>query len=306
MAGTFNLKEIANKFAKKQPQMVDDLTEMTPILERLRWQAASHGMWNQAEKVNDIDGAQFVNADAPLPTMNVSADLEKIDLQVLGGEMEQAEDTIDQFGGAAPYFASKEPLILKQAGMDTEVQLYYNNWIAKAIDDGNAQDAGASSGTTYSIVAIRLEEGVNIGLFDPTQFNQGTLLVKAGINGGNRYHLRSKTGVVGYGVTMKGRFGWQNLSTRNVACILNINTGNKPTEDEIDDMLHSIRATNRDSLILCHPKAQTKFLGPFKSGALQMNVRDTEYNRIIATWNEIPVVTSYNILDGTETVTAGL
>jgi len=300
----YNLKEISNKYAKKQPQMVDDLTEMTPILERLKWQAASHGMWNQAEKVNDIDGAAWVNADAPLPTMNVSSDLEKVDLQVLGGEMEQAEDTIDQFGGPSSYFASKEPLILKQAGMTTELKLYYDNWIAKAYDDGNYVLAGGSGDDQYSIVALRIEEGVNVGLFDPTGFKQGSLLVKAGINGGNRYHLRSQEGVVGYGVTMKGRFGWQNLSTRNVACILNIDSGSLPTIAEIDDMLHQVRATDRDTIIMCHPKCATMSFGPFKTTALQMNVRDTEYNRTISTWNNIPIITSYNILDGTETTSS--
>ena len=218
--------------------------------------------------------------------------------------MEQAEDTIDQFGGAAPYFASKEPLILKQAGMTTELKLYYDNWIAKAIDDGNYQLAGGSGTELYSIVAMRLEEGVNVGLFDPTGFKQGTLLVKAGINGGNRYHLRSQTGVVGYGVTMKGRFGWQNLSTRNVACILNIDRSNIPLEQEMDDMIHQVRGTNRDTIIMMHPKVVNWGLGPYKKAALQMNVMDREYNRIIASWNEIPIVTSYNILDAGETATA--
>ncbi len=120
---TYNLKEIANMYAKKQPKMVDDLTEKTPILERCKWEAASHGLWNMAEKLNDITGAQFVNADAALPTIDASSDLIKTDLSVLGGEMEQAEDTIDQFGGAPAYFAKKEPKILKQAGMDTERKL---------------------------------------------------------------------------------------------------------------------------------------------------------------------------------------
>ena len=306
MSELYNLKELSNKYAKKQPKMVDNLTEMTPILERLKWQAASHGMWNQAEEVSSITGAGWVNADAPLPVMNVASGLKKIDLQVLGGEMEQAEDTIEQFGGPAPYFASKEPLILKQAGMDTEVNLYYNNWIAKAIDDGNAQDAGEDTTGAYSIVAVRLEEGVNVGLFDPSGFKQGTLLVKKGINGGQRYHLRSQDGVVGYGVTMKGRFGWQNLSTRNVACILNISTDAKPSAEQVDDMLHAVRATNRDTIIMMHPKCRSMALGPLKTASLQMNVMDKEYNRVIATWDEVPIVTSYNILDGIETVTTGL
>ena len=42
MATTYNLKEIALKFAKKQAIMADDILEEAPILARLKWETASH------------------------------------------------------------------------------------------------------------------------------------------------------------------------------------------------------------------------------------------------------------------------
>lgn len=323
MATTYNLKEIANKFAKKQAaEMVDDLTEETPILERCRWEPASHNLWNMGEKVSDITGAGWTDADEALSNMNVSSTLIKTDLTVLGGEMEQAEDTVDQFGGAAAYFAKKEPLILKQAGMDTEAKLYYDNWFAKALADGNAVNAGSTAATTYSIVIVRMAAGENAGLFDPTGFVQGSLLKRALINNGARYHLRSKTGVLGYGVTLKGRFGWQNLSTKSVGVIANIDASNLPTAIEIDNLLSDVRARPETTMILMHPKCKALAINGFKASsvqagittiagvtealtasALQMNVMDTKYNRIIDYWNNIPIITSYNIKDGTEAYT---
>lgn len=300
---TYNLKEIANKFAKKQPKMVDDLTEKTPILERVRWEPASHGLWNMAEKLNDITGAAFVNADAALPTIDVSSDLIKTDLAVLGGEMEQAQDTVDQFGGPAAYFAKKEPKILQKAGMDTEVKLYYENWKAKAIADGNKVNC-SGTGSVYSIMVVRFEEGVNAGLFDPTGFKQGGLLNRELINGGALYHLRSKTGVLGYGVALKGRFGWQNISSKTVYLIANIKSGSLPTQLMIDDAVAAVHGSPADTMIFCHPKCRNLALAPFKEDALQMGVQDKDYNRIIDHWNGVPVVTSYNILDGTETATS--
>lgn len=299
---TYNLKEIAMKFAKKQPKMVDDLTEKTPFLERCRWEAASHGLWNMAEKVTDITGAQFVNADAALPSLNASSELVKVDLTILGGEMEVPQDTAEQLGGAAAYFAKKQPLILKQAGMDTERKLYYDNWLAKAIAEGNVLGAGATTGGTYSIVAVRMEEGVNVGLFDPTHFQSGTLLRAEPINNAALYHLRSKTGVLGYGVAMKGRFGWQNLSEKNVAAIVNIQTGHLPTAAQIDDLITMVRGSASDTMILCHPKARNLAIAPLKAAALQVGVMDKEYNRIIDTWSTVPIIGSYNLYDGTETV----
>jgi len=301
---TFNLKEIANEYAIKQSKMVDDLTEKTPILERVRWEKASHGLWNMAEKVNDVTGAQFVNADAALPTIETSSDLVKTDLQVLGGEMEQAQDTVDQFGGPSKYFAKKEPIILKKAGQDTEIKLYYDNWQAKAIADSTYTSAGASSGGVYSIMIVRFEEGVNMGLFDPAQFNSGSLLNRELINGGSLYHLRSKSGVLGYGVALKGRFGWQNLSTKTVHAILNINASNLPTQTEIEDAIAGVHGSSKDTLIMCHPKCFNMSFGPFKGTALQMGVEDKEYNRVIDSFNRVPIITSYNIYDGTETVTS--
>jgi hypothetical protein len=303
----YTLKEIGIKYANKQPKMVDDLTENTPVLERMKWEAASHNMWNTAEKLVDIQGAGWVNANASLPTMNVGSELVKVDLTVLGGEMEVRQDTADQFGGPAAYFAKKEPHILKRAGEDTERKLIYENWLAKAIADGNAIDAGAISGGVYSIVAMRLEEGVNNGLFDPTQFNKGLLLNKFPINGGNLYKTTESGGtVLGYGVAMKGRFGWQNLSTRNVAAICNIQEGKLPTAAMVDDILSDVRAKPADTILICHPKGKTLALAPFKESALQMGVQDKEYNRMIDFWNGVPVITTYNMYDGTETVVTGL
>jgi hypothetical protein len=277
-----------------------------------------------AEKMNDITGAQFVNADAALPSINISSDLVKTDLSVLGGEMEQAQDTVDQFGGPAAYFAKKEPMILKQAGMDTEVVLYYDNWKAKAVADSTFTDVGGTGGSHYSIMVVRFEEGVNSGLFDPTGFKAGALLNRELINGGNLYHLRSKGTlgtVLGYGVALKGRFGWQNLSTKTVYGLVNISAGSLPTALMIDDAIAAVHGSPSDTLIMCHPKCRNIAIAPFKgnvypagligatdkpvatSGALQMGIMDKDFNRLIDTWNGIPIVTSYNLSDAGEAET---
>jgi hypothetical protein len=299
---TYDLKEIANKYAKKQTQMVDDLTEEAPIVERVKWESASHNLWNMAEKVVDVDGPGFVNANAPLSAMNISSELLKTDLQVLGGYMEVPEDTADQFGDPAAYFGRKMPLLLNNAGVQTERKLYYDNWMAKAIKDDNVLNAGAATGKVYSIMVVRFKAGVNMGLFDPTGFKQGALLTRESINNGALYHLRSLPGVLGYGVRLKGRFGWQNLSNKTVALISNIQESSLPTKMQLDDAIAKVRGSEKNTMIFCHPRAKTMALAPFKESALQMGLQDKDYNRIIDYWNGVPVITSYNIDDGTESV----
>jgi hypothetical protein len=48
-----------------------------------------------------------------------------------------------------------------------------------------------------------------------------------------------------------------------------------------------------------HPKCKN-LLNGYKGDALQTNVKDKDFNRLFDSWNEIPIVTSYNFLDGTE------
>ena len=65
--GMVTLHEIAVKHARKQKGMVDSLTEEAPILDHVKWKAASHGLWNVAERLTNIEGPAFVAPDAPLP-----------------------------------------------------------------------------------------------------------------------------------------------------------------------------------------------------------------------------------------------
>ena len=57
------LHEIGMACAKKQPGIIDDLTEDSPILDIIKWKAASHKLWNVAEKLVDIDGPGWTEPD---------------------------------------------------------------------------------------------------------------------------------------------------------------------------------------------------------------------------------------------------
>ena len=90
MSGT--LKEIAVALSKKQEHYVDFLTNDSPILDNMRFEASSHGLWNAYEEVAKISGAGFIDINQPLPEMEVDSNLKKIDLSILGGEIFVPED----------------------------------------------------------------------------------------------------------------------------------------------------------------------------------------------------------------------
>ena len=169
------LHEIAVKHAKKQSGMVDSLTEEAPILQMVKWKAATHGLWNVAEKITDIEGPAFVRPDAPLPQLSVSSDLVTTDLSVMGGTMEVPTQRAKKFGGPMKYFSEKQNYILKKAGMDTERQLVFENWLKGARAAKNLYDAGGA-GEGWFLLAVRFDELANVGLYDPDQFDSGRLL----------------------------------------------------------------------------------------------------------------------------------
>lgn len=94
---------------------MDYLTNESPILDNMRFEASTHGLWNAYEEVSKIDGAGFVDINQPLPEMEVDSSLKKIDMSILGGEIFVPEDKAAVIG-VSEYFSKKIPILLKHAG----------------------------------------------------------------------------------------------------------------------------------------------------------------------------------------------
>lgn len=296
MAKMSTLHEIALKYAKKQPGMADSLTEDSPILARVRWKAATHGMWNVAEKLTDVVGASFVEPDAPLPYMSTSSDLVHTDLHTLGGTIEVPTQRAKKFGGADKYFAERQDTILRKAGMDTERQLVLYNWLKAARAAKNIKNAGGT-GKGWFILATRFDELLNVGLYDPDQFVEGRLFRIDYPYGGQEHHLHGPgyQGVLGYAITYRANFGYQILDPKlTCAAIVNIDESHSPTAMMIDDMLADIRSQPGNTYIFCSPKAKIHGLDPYKVQNVQLVNSDTDAKTRVETWNGVSIVTSHN------------
>ena len=299
------LHEIGVESARKQPGMIDALTEDAPILAMIKWIKATHGLWNVAEKLNDITAPAFVHFDAPLPSLGVSTDLVTTDLQKMGGEMEVPTDRAEKFGGAVKYFARKQDYILKKAGMDTEIVIVMQNLLKGAMVEKNLYDAGGS-GKGYFILACRFDPELNVGLYDADQFAQGRLFNISFPYGGQEHLLRSKKyeGVYGYSVLYRAHFGYQLLDARRtVAAIVNIDEDHHPSVDMIDDMLAQVRAQPGSTHIFCGPRGRIYGLNPWKTENIHLVNGDTDAKTRIETWNGIGITTSYNIAEKIDHVT---
>lgn len=295
------LKELATIHGSKQPEQVDSLTEEAPVLGIIPFEEASHGLWNMYEDVSDIAGAGWVEMNAPLPAVDVTSDLKKVDLSILGGEIECPEDTANMFGGKEKYFSKKLPKVIRKSGMAAEQRILYDNFRAWAVDKGKAVSAGASSNDCYSILAVRFVSGETTGLYSSESFTKGTLFNTQPINGKQLYKAAAGKykGVLVYGMRIKAYFGIQIANAHSVAALVNINKKNVPTGMMIDDLLADVRATPGNTYLFMHEKAKT-LLQEHKGKALQVMPGGKDMDRQVTHWNGIEIVTSYNFMDGKE------
>lgn len=79
------------------------------------------------------------------------------------------------------YFADRTRPVLKVTGANTERIIVYDNLRQYAIDrfrtgdtTRTVYDAGGTGSANYSIIAVRFEEGVCSGLYNPQGFGGGT------------------------------------------------------------------------------------------------------------------------------------
>lgn len=300
-------REIAILISNKQPQMVDQILEEAPILEMIPYSPTTDGLQHQYEEIEEVTGAGLVNIDEALPEVDSHTSLKHIDLNILGGTMFVGEDKALKMGGPQTYFARKQPLIMTKTGMDAERSILYNNIRAYAMENDSGLtgahviNAGGTGNDNYSILAIKWAEGQTSGLFDPSGFGRGTLMDIQPLNGGATF---LKDNRIVYGIRMKSYFGMMLANSRYVSAIVNVDpdeTGALPTATEIDSLIETVRGqTGGNTWLYMHPKIYTA-LFQNKGERLELRVGD-DINRSFATWNGIPILTSYNFMDGTETL----
>lgn len=295
---------------------VDALTEEAPILEMLPMQPTNKGMVQVIEKLQSTDAAQLVDLDAALPTITSDTTLEDVTLSVLGGRMVVGEDMSKKFGGKEKYFTKKLGPILKQTGANLEYSLIYNTWRAYATANSkNISAGGTTANTQYSILAIKFVEDETFGLFNPDGFGTGKVFDITPLNNGALadYDVGNSITTVGYAQRIKTYFGIQTANTRNIGAIVNVeltasastDTGflALPSEADMDNLLDSVRAMPGNTYLLMHPKVANA-LAVYKAGRLEMTVLDENLKRRFKSWEDIPIITSRNFLNGTEAVVA--
>lgn len=291
------LQELSVEYAKKQPHQIDWLLEETPILAGIKFEESSHPLWNVAEVKTEINGAGFVKLNSPLPKMSSTSKLQQVDLDIMGGEIFVQQDKAVAYGGLTKYLAKQMPGYLAEAGQQTEKHIIYENYRQYAIDNEKVQSAGGT-GTGYSILIVRQVPGENCGLYSLEGFKQGAMLDVQPLYNGALCH--DENGVAGYMTQVKGYFGMQLMNPNTVSAIVNITDSKLPTVRQINEALLQAKAKPGNTRMLMHPRVLNWLGEAYKKEMIRMTNSEQGVNFLIGSWNGIPMVSSYQFLEGTE------
>ena len=298
------LYEIALGPDRNQYAVVDAVTCEAPILRDLPMEPSSHGLWNVYESMKDVTGGDLVDLDSPLPTVGADSELRQTDLSIIGGEMEVGEDTARKLGGPDAYFSRKAVPVLRKTGMSAEHSVLYDGFRRFAIESGNVQNAGGSGSVNYTILCVHYVAGEITGVYDPAGFGNGKTFDLTPIAGGNLY--KNASGLLVYGMRLKTYFGLQLANPDYVSAIVNCDITNDtansrtfPTIRQMDKMLIDARA-GQNTFIFCHPAVKAYLGSTYKLEHMTMTSGNNGFSTQIDAWNGVPIITSFNFDNGTE------
>jgi len=318
LKNTFRELAIAN--ADKQRDIVDPILEEAPILGFTPMQETSAGLNHNFERLLSVTGPGVVDLDAELPQIGSETELDSVTLQLIGGLIEAGEDKLRTLGMTpGEYFANKIQPAIKYSAMSSEQAMLYNVLRAGAIQArtdavlpeaaDHALDAGGdATANKYSIIAVKWERDNCQGLYNPSGWSNGKMFDISPINGGNKYFLKESAGkVLGYGMRVKSDIGFLLANPRNVATIVNIDMSDAdpanwkiPTRYQLDDVLAAIRANmGGNTMLLMHPKVKGA-LTAMKEEKVTLSLGDNNIDYTFDAWNGVPMITSYNFLQGAE------
>jgi hypothetical protein len=298
------ITDVARELSKKQETLVDSLVEGAPLLEIIPFEESTHRLFHSYEDVSEVTAGDFIDIDGDIPDVGIESALKRQDLSVIAGKDLAGIDKISMYGGLERYTEKRMPSVIKHTGMKTEQSMYYNLFRQNAIDFGNTQEFATpvTGNTGYSITAIRFESGICTGLYDPDGYGNGKILDTEFL-GRNEKLLDNNQ--LKQGWHLRGYTGGLVASPKNVATIVNIDideiVGDTTVPDIIDEMLLQCRSGAGNTVLVMHPRVKSK-LRSFKGEKLQINVAEQAFSRNIDVWEGVPIIESYNLKEGTETL----
>lgn len=301
--------------------IVDSITLDAPVVSAMPSQASTNGRENVYEDVISVDFAPQTELDAPLQDVNAKSKIGREGLLHLSAKQDVGVGKLNELQMGAPeYFASKAAPIFSRT-MQAVEKTYIEKIRDISVANQNAglgtefgdrvHDAGgttANSQYSISIVTFRPDEVMK--LYNPTGFGgNGDMFDISQVGQGTRLNANNQE-VYTYAYRMDT--GFQIANPKYATSIVNI--------EKVPDMVTALQTDKIDywlslqlerafaqdgrTMIIMHPELKVALGHAFSGAVGETDLRSESevYNSVVTTWNGIPIVTSRNILNGTEPV----
>jgi hypothetical protein len=164
-------------------------------------------------------------------------------------------------------------------------------------DNSRCISATGNNNTNYSIVAAKYVQNEISGLYNPNGWGNGKFfdIVKLPEN-----YLNSANQHV-TGRIMKLNFGMKMANPNYVTSIVNIDKAANLKTIKLDEMISTIIEEARGADVLyMHPSLKRMIGTTFKLEKMNYVPADTAVNLIVDSWDNVPIITDYNLAKGTE------
>jgi hypothetical protein len=297
--------------------IVIDMLRISSFLRTAVTAKASHGIKHEYRFFKSLPLAVFREIGEGIVPQKIGPDKAQIDLKELVFDLYEDYQGILQYpGGKEGWLKDYYPIALMALTNAITQSSFYGNipgfgyekafkgfhQYAKDLGQVVAQKGG-SSGSRSSIFAVRWEKFDGASL----RFNNTELLNVIDMTPNQPIPIVTDTTTNKQMNIFKWIFSsYFTLvipSAKSVAAITQIDSSHLPTADDINDMLHAVRAETGNTVIYCNTVGE-KAISKLKEGKLNMFAESADYNDYVSSWRGIPiyledalVATETNVLD---------
>lgn len=305
------LQELAVAMGSPQAPIVTDLVKNMGVLETAETGYSSKSLLHEYPVAVSDPEASVRGVNAGIVATSPINKLVTLQLPEIGALMEADRTVAASLGGWQAFVDRYTWRYMEACLTKLERCAIYGNIPGFGIKDGFlgfhqiakangtiVKQCGAPSGSRTSIFAVHYKR-------EEVQFvfpeNDRAFIVNFdNLGGGSLLGPTSDTATGARNVIYQGYFSlncaFQAGNANAVSAITQIGTSNKPTASDIDLLLDAVKALADGMTYIYVNRAGRRFLSSLKS-QMFIDTNNVNFNTIIATWNNIPVVLAESIDD---------
>lgn len=304
--GDNTFRKFSLAYGNMTEDIVDEVTEASPLFETSLWQPSNNGFTHKYKKVKDITAAAAVDLNGAYPTVGADFTLHDRDMAFFAGRREVHTNTVDQLadGSLQVYLREEIPLIHTETLQNISFDFYYNVLLPFADANSKVTSAvGSPSGSIYySMHFVRWQKGQMAGLVNEKWAqSKGGIFKAIPLSDGKRYVNSALKSV--YGVDIEMPLGFLPANSDNVASIVNIDLTVGVLTDAVfmklimDGIIAARPGKGGNLVAYAHPFVISRIMTLNQAQVID-NVANNGVNSVL--FGGVQFIGDWNLLEGTE------